>query len=277
MPERSRAADQEWSLKDLIPVAPLVAGAFAFAFVVGYFLAFDISWFAFFTLSEHVVFALRALPIAIGLSFAFLIALALSKTPRRARLKHFLSYVWIVVLVVIGVLTFRTYHTGMAFTLWLIAIGIFVYDRKPGIRTPFVTFLFSATNMMIVSVAVGWVSGAVWWLGKMCSFLPLSDSRAVIIRLNPKPADGNAGDQDKKVNAHKKGDDEEYVRGHVIFAGGESVLFYEFDHNLTRLFRWDSIKEIIECGMEQRTEYNLEDCRNQAQQSMKGKDAAGGK
>jgi hypothetical protein len=43
-----------------------VATGFAFSYVVGYFLAFDISSFSFFSLSEHVVFALWALPIAIG-------------------------------------------------------------------------------------------------------------------------------------------------------------------------------------------------------------------
>src|SRR5215471_5118146 len=100
MPEGTPAADQGWSWTDLIPVAPMVAGAFAFAFVVGYFLAFDIAWFAFFTLSEHAVFALRALPIAIGISSAFLIAFELAKNVKQdGWLRHCLYYGWILVLV----------------------------------------------------------------------------------------------------------------------------------------------------------------------------------
>ena len=52
--------------KDLAVVGPVILSTFAFAYVVGYFYAFDIDWFPFFTLPEHLVFALRALPIAIG-------------------------------------------------------------------------------------------------------------------------------------------------------------------------------------------------------------------
>ena len=65
--------DNEWSLKDLTVAVPFVASCFAFAFVVGYFYAFDIPWFAFFSFTEHLVFALRALPIAIGGSVGFLV------------------------------------------------------------------------------------------------------------------------------------------------------------------------------------------------------------
>ena len=52
----------QFSVSQLIAGLPLLASGFAFMYVVGYFLAFDLAWFAFFSLSEHVVFALRALP-----------------------------------------------------------------------------------------------------------------------------------------------------------------------------------------------------------------------
>lgn len=36
------------------------------------------------------------------------------------------------------------------------------------------------------------------------------------------------------------------IRGHVIFAGNQSVLVYEFVSGVTRLVPWDNIEEISE-------------------------------
>ena len=220
MPE-GPTADQEWSWKDLIPVAPMVAGAFAFAYVVGYFLAFDISWFAFFTLSEHVVFALRALPVAIGISCAFLIVFELTRMSQsEGWLKEYLGYAWIVVLVGTAIGIFLYNHAGLAITLLFIAVSTFLYYSGRIVRTPFISFLFSATNMMLVSVIVGVLSGATWRV----PFLQ-PDSRAMAVKL--KNATGKP------------------IRGHVIFAGSQSVLFYEFN-GVTHLISSDNIAEISE-------------------------------
>jgi hypothetical protein len=222
MPDGPAAADQGWSWKDLIPVAPMVAGAFAFAYVVGYFLAFDISWFAFFTLSEHVVFALRALPVAIGISFAFLIVFALTRMSRRERWsKKYLGYAWITVLVGTAVGIFLYNHAGLALTLLFIAVSSFVYQKRPDSGNSFVTFLFAATNMMLVSVIVGVLSGAAWRVPYL-----QPDSRTMAVKL--------------KNSTGKP------IRGHIIFAGNQSVLIYEFGSGVTRLVPWDHIEEISE-------------------------------
>jgi hypothetical protein len=222
MSDGSGDADQEWSWKDFIPVAPMIAGAFAFAYVVGYFLAFDISWFPFFTLSEHIVFALRALPVAIGISIAFLIVFELTRiSQREGWLKKYLGYAWILVLVGTAIGIFLYNHAGLALTLLFIAVSTFLYYRGPDIRSPLVTFLFSATNMMLVSVIVGVLSGATW---RVPSLQP--DSRAMAIKL--KNATGNP------------------IRGHVIFAGNQSVLIYEFGSGVTHLVSWENIEQITE-------------------------------
>jgi hypothetical protein len=62
------AIDNEWSLKDLTVAVPFVASSFAFAFVVGYFYAFDIAWFAFFSFTEQLVFELCQLQLAAQLA-----------------------------------------------------------------------------------------------------------------------------------------------------------------------------------------------------------------
>lgn len=46
------------------PVAPLLGGLFAVAFDVGYFWGIGVGFFTVFSLSEHIVFAMGALPIA---------------------------------------------------------------------------------------------------------------------------------------------------------------------------------------------------------------------
>jgi hypothetical protein len=62
-------------------VVPIAASTFALAFDIGYFYSIDIGWFSFFSISEHVEFALRASPIA----FAALIVLALTLNPAGIR------------------------------------------------------------------------------------------------------------------------------------------------------------------------------------------------
>lgn len=222
MSDAPDAADQDWSWKDFIPVAPMVAGAFAFAYVVGYFLAFDVSWFAFFTLSEHIVFALRALPVAIGMSFAFLMVYELTTiSQKEGWLRDWLRYAWIAVLLGTAVGIFLYNHAGLALTLLFIALSTFLYYRAPDVGKPFVTFLFAATNMMLVSVIVGVLSGAAWRV----PFLQ-PDSRAMAVKL-------------------KKGTGKP-IRGHVIFAGNQSVLIYEFGSGVTYLVPWDNIEGITE-------------------------------
>jgi hypothetical protein len=77
--------DEKWWLNNLTVVVPVTASAFAFAYVVGYFYAFDIAWFPSFSLSDHLVFALRALPVAIGASVGLLTALRCSPDHRLCR------------------------------------------------------------------------------------------------------------------------------------------------------------------------------------------------
>jgi hypothetical protein len=65
------AQPPEAALKELTALAPVRAPAFAFSFVIGYFGGIDISWLSFFSISDQVLFALRALPVAITASAFF--------------------------------------------------------------------------------------------------------------------------------------------------------------------------------------------------------------
>ncbi|MCP3408815.1 hypothetical protein [Bradyrhizobium sp. CCGB01] len=64
------AADEpeQWSSKDLVVAIPLVGTAIAISYDVGYFYGVDIAFFTLFSIAEHIVFALQAAPVALGLA-----------------------------------------------------------------------------------------------------------------------------------------------------------------------------------------------------------------
>jgi hypothetical protein len=212
--------NEEWSLKDLTVAIPIVASSFAFAFVVGYFFAFDIAWFPFFSLSEHVVFALRALPIAIGASVGFLIALKLETLPNYWK---WLQWLWICVLLAAGVLAAAGNHLGLAGSFGLVAVGAFMHNKMPVSQVSSVLYL--ATTAMVLSFIAGFVSGSTW---KIDSFFRLPLARSIVVNL-------------------KAGNSQIHHVGHVIFVGSSGVLFYEYGTHTVHLFRSDNIQDILEC------------------------------
>jgi hypothetical protein len=62
-------------LSRYFPYYPLIAATIAVSFDVGCFYAIDISFFTLFSLSEHIVFALEALPVALAGLFIITILL----------------------------------------------------------------------------------------------------------------------------------------------------------------------------------------------------------
>jgi hypothetical protein len=139
--------------QELIGLVPIVASGFAVAFNVGYFLAYDISWLPFFSLSEHVVFALRALPIAIGASVAFLIGII--DPPQD--LRFWFEKLWISALVVAAVLAFVNAHIGLSLVFLLVTIGAIRHRKTPS-QNPSVNILYWGISMMLVSLMVGYLS-----------------------------------------------------------------------------------------------------------------------
>jgi hypothetical protein len=65
-----------WSARDLLIAVPIVGTILAVTYDVGFFLGLDISLFTLFSLPEHIVFALQAIPIVFFL--AVLVAAAIA-------------------------------------------------------------------------------------------------------------------------------------------------------------------------------------------------------
>jgi hypothetical protein len=221
------AIDNEWSLKDLTVAVPFVASSFAFAFVVGYFYAFDIAWFAFFSFTEHLVFALRALPIAIGGSVGFLVALRFSQVEHRwiwlQNKGHWLAYGWICGLAIAALLAIIGNHVGLFASFVIVAIGAYIYQNLPSPSPPFATVVFWATNLMVLSFIVGWASGNAWRFERLIPFQHRTNPIVV-------ESDGQAP-----------------IQGRVIFVGGVGVLIYDRERRTVTLVKNNKITKIFEC------------------------------
>jgi hypothetical protein len=95
-------------MRDLLVLAPLLGTGVAIAYNFGYFLAFDIDYFSFFSLTEHIVFALSALPIALvgvitGYFFVLMFANAYRTLPWEERFRGPIFWVLTAVFGVIGI------------------------------------------------------------------------------------------------------------------------------------------------------------------------------
>jgi hypothetical protein len=211
--------------KELSIVVPFVASSFAFAYVVGYFYAFDISWFPFFSFSEHLVFALRALPIAIGASVGFLILLAYSEGEHQWKWvedkKQWFYIGWLCALAVAALFAIVTDHVGLFASFLLVAAGAYVYRNLCRRHSMVATGLYWAINLAIVSLFVGFVSGNAWRVYKL---FPIS------------PAPVRVETTDKTT-----------VTGRVIFAGNTAVLMYDHCLKGVRLVPKKDINDIHEC------------------------------
>jgi hypothetical protein len=64
---------EQSSYERFIPTLPLLGAVIAVTFDVGYFWGVDINYFNFFSLSEHLIFAVQALPFAMILALLILL------------------------------------------------------------------------------------------------------------------------------------------------------------------------------------------------------------
>jgi len=218
--------EHEWSWKDMTTAAPFIATSFAFAFNVGYFWSIDIGWFSLFSLSEHVVFALRALPVAIGASIIFMIGLNFAQLESRfqwlGRWKQWLFGSWIFVL---AAAAFVAAALGFRFALCVsfiaVAAGAIIHRYIPTPQMSFVNVLYWVSTLIVITFIAGYFSAFSW--------LFHSHSRSLITGPG------------------------ETVLGHLILAGQRGVLIYVPEQQgrrgegHIRLMDWKHITDVRLC------------------------------
>jgi hypothetical protein len=216
---------KDYSLNNLTVIGPFVAPIFALAYVVGYFYAFDIAWFAFFSIAEHLVFALRALPIAIGAS-ALLIGVVNLPEPRRW-LAVSSSVAWIGLLIVAGLQVIILGHLGAAIGFWIVGIGAVIRLSTPSHADPVANMLYWGVTLTVGCLIIGYSSGMFMKHAKDFTFGPK--------QIQFKPMSIVTTDNSK------------YCTTHVIFEGNDGVLFYDFDKpRAVRFVKLQNISEISE-------------------------------
>jgi len=214
----------------LVGLVPIVASGFAVAYNVGYFLAYDISWLPFFSLSEHVVFALRALPVAIGACAAFLISIM---DPPKV-LSVWVRWIWGFVLVIASILSFANAHLGLSIVFLMFAYGASRHHRYPS-KSLGVTVLYLGTSVMLLSLLVGYTAALarkpIWEFEKYIGVLTHPKLRSILV------APSMCFESGSTLHV-----------GHAIFAGSKGVLFHDYRHHSSYLMRSDEMQNIHNCS-----------------------------
>jgi hypothetical protein len=215
------------ALGGLSAVIPLIMSGFAFAYVVGYFLAFDLAWFPFFSLSEHIVFAIRALPIAVAGMLVLLVAIEFPQWQKRAMW----VWIWILVLIVAAAFALVWRYPGLVLTFLATAMITYIRHRRSKTNGTSATVPYLVGQLMILSMIIGFCSGKSWWID----------------RYYIEPLVGNSYSLSRTMHVHSKSEDgnADSGTGHLIFVGSVGILFYDYETGLS-FYRWEKVETLHE-------------------------------
>jgi len=215
---------------------PLLAVTIAVSFDVGSFYALDISLFTLFSLSEHILFALEALPIAIAilLIITVLLPAMLSRQPAIQPAKPsspLVALAWWkkLLVIVIVVLLFGVLLGGLAvmiYDMWKrnpIVLAVALLVTLPPIVGNFVIHpkfkqLYFSAVALLVCLVLSFSFGLAFNLGILTNSLPVTT-----VKLRNK---------------------QDTVNGRIIRSGDRGVLVYEREANLVRFIPWEGISSI---------------------------------
>jgi hypothetical protein len=218
-------AEENRSLsRETFVAIPLLGTAVAVAFDVGYFFGLDIHFFGLFSLSEHIVFALQALPVAlvavalISLSMATFFKGREEAPSPRTEPKRFRQHQLIRVVLAI-----------VAFTLSYLSLKTYIYQS--------IMFGFVGIATVVMTIAPRYFWNPVVYVPFAASGI-LATSWGVGIDFERLQVEG--GDQTHIVRTNE-GD----IGAKLIHTGERGVLIYDPSHKQVRLLKWDAVKEVI--------------------------------
>jgi hypothetical protein len=223
------------SKESLLFLIPLVGSALAVTYDVGFFSAIGLENFSFFSLSEHVVFALGFFPFALFIAFTFAaLALMYGRTPiiqpKTEPVTRGLKRFW----------------SGLAFLLgFLLVVGIwlaFVIMRSQLNEN---TIIYSIVALMFLSGVAfrqrlgDAISAGLILASAMILSFTFGNLRADSIL---HPGEGGAVfQQDSKTIETKRSGQ---IEARILNSGDRGVLFFDIKANQITLLGWDEIKQI---------------------------------
>ncbi len=215
---------------NLIFHGPIFGSIFAFAFVIGYFYSINITWFPFFSLAEHLVFALQGLPVALGGSIILLILVSISHnsdiwliSPERKPLwLKRIGLTWIITLFI--AIAWFGYDKSVAGPFCFLALmaGVYCFTFIHSPDDKIVHVVYWGINVATLCLLVGFVTG------EFHKYDP------ILLTLSMK-GEGAGND---KINGSG------IRRGQILFYGNSGVLFFDRGDGEVSLIRKDSITKI---------------------------------
>jgi hypothetical protein len=213
---------------------PILAGGstgIAIAFDVGYFVGIDLHLFTLFSISEHILFSLEALPVALmSMLFMSILYYGLHKplrsmikgirTPRdeapQQNIWRLVRYVVITVLSTIYVssVIFASLYTNEIYVMMLISMPIVGWPRKN-------SSLYKSSIMLPVVMYLTAVVGS-YSVGQMRGKAYTSDNDHDVLQQIYTKVDGVVG-------------------ARIIRSGDRGVLFVDVKENRVKLLTWDAI------------------------------------
>jgi hypothetical protein len=233
------------NLKELAVLVPVFGTAIAITYDVGFFWGLDINYFTLFSLTEHIVFAIEALPVALGLSFVLTVLFVAykaadqrgnEKTEREtSTLNPQQKYEW---LQQGAARVRRTSWPWIAFTLALIC---FAWVS----RTLLSLLVFT---ICVALLTIGLRINILFFYPKMIQYSPfVVATYAVIASLLITFAVG-VDVQQRFVRggkvAHAISLENSELTGRIVRAGERGILFYDPGSREISFVRWDAVKRI---------------------------------
>ena len=227
------------NLKDIAFLLPVMGSAVAVSYDVGYFWALDIKMFTMFSLTEHIVFALEALPIAI---IGSLVLVGYAALARLGYERGQLSGELILEKIKRGELTagdalksvekgrfIRIFLPAIAFTLGIVEIWLKVYSVG-------VFFI----------IALAWLKADDFFpsITRHPTFIQITTCLSLMIVAFAAGVQLQDRDESRQAASHilKIGDKE--LSGLVIRSGEKGILFVQIKPKQLMFIKWDQISSV---------------------------------
>lgn len=220
-------------ISKLFPILAGGSAGIAIAFDIGYFYGIDINLFTLFSISEHMLFSLEALPIALLAMLCLIIFLTIINTAMRPLLKYVLSptdgaqqhkklrprktlFYGAALAIYILIVIFYTYYTNILYVLMIIIsqLPIFFKDIPRKYMFGIILQVIMYVNLVIFSLMVGVHMGEAYISDDLAAFHKISTNAGGVI----------------------------YVR--VIRSGERGVLFFDINDKHIKLLKWGDIEDI---------------------------------
>jgi hypothetical protein len=211
--------------KDFLVLVPLLGSGLAVIFDVGFFDGLNIHYFTLFSLSEHIVFALEALPAAIV--FALFVGALIYFTKPRSSWAGLVGLIGGVILAGAAIYSVHAYFSIPLLTTIFASISVAFLIIVIEATSFLVRIVFGCVFAAFTAYQFGYEFGANYLVD------PLTGPLASLRQLVRTPT---------TTTVNTKSDQQ--IEGQVVRSGERGILIYQEKARQITFLRWDEIKQI---------------------------------